>query len=157
MTVTIIFTFLYFTMATLSSRTPNPEANLKPLPCNFDPSQNRSIFQYWINPGDNSNILASNIDNDILVSTDCGRSFNTLLGQNAKLFNFKFNAFDSSLILAQMRNVCLKNERECIEHNSLHLSTNKGKSWILIKSFVYEFAWYGAYLKIGSKVVMVRM
>lgn len=109
--------------------------------CELSQEKKAKFKQVWINPLDPNNMIAADSDDQKFVTLNCGTTFHKLIGQAAWLYNFKFNHFDPNLILAKNRITCRKHEADCIEYNSLYLSTNKGRSWIVIRSFIYDYAW----------------
>lgn len=104
----------------------------------FDASQYLQVFS---NPLDYRNHIVISKNGLRFVSLDCGYTFKPILGKYHNIENIRFNKFDPNLVLASSRVECKKKEIDCISHYSLQLSTNKGKSWVTIKSFVYDYDW----------------
>ena len=80
-------------------------------------------------------------DDNSYRSEDCGRSVTQVTGESKGIKDLVQNPHDPNLVLGSNFETCHKREKDCVRRKQLFLSTNKGKTWVLIKPFVYFYSW----------------
>jgi len=75
------------------------------------------------------------------ISHDCLNEFMPCQGESQSVWDIQWNQFDENLGLGRSRPSCLPEDIDCVEANQLFLTTNRGKTWVLVKSFVYSYRW----------------